>query len=111
MKLIKTEEIKCCQYCDTPNGSSTDDKSGKEFCLLVHYWKSSSLLYCITSNAVNTVIHQTGVPQMTNLEKNFVSWCIIVLSSSLLYCITSYLSKAPLMAEPLRSAARALEKK
>src|SRR6218665_2787062 len=68
MKLIKAEEIKRCQYCDTPNGSSTDEKSGKEFCILVHYWKSSSLLYCIAS----------------------------------------YLSKAPLMAEPLRSAARAL---
>jgi len=69
MKLIKTEEIKCCQYCDTPNGNSTDDKSGKEFCLLVHYWKSSSLLSCIAS--------------YLNLRK------------------------APLMAEPLRSAARA----
>src|SRR6218665_2764308 len=68
MKLNKTEEIKCCQYCDTSNGSSTDDKSGKEFCLLVHCWKSSSLLYCITS----------------------------------------YLSKAPLMLEPSRSATRTL---
>jgi len=49
MKLINTEEINYCRYCDTPNGNSTDDKSGELFCLFLHYWKSSSLLYCMAS--------------------------------------------------------------
>ena len=37
MKLINTEEINHCRYCNTPNGNSTDDESGELFCLFLHY--------------------------------------------------------------------------